>query len=551
VAVAACLSAPARAAEPDSVKYWVLFTDKAEAVDMSAPAESAHATERAMDRRRLRGGPHAASLLKAVSTDYIQYLADLNVRQHVTSNWLNGISAWLTPEKLTRVRTLPFVREVRPVGVAVVEETPLTVDLIDRSPVPPVFRTSSRLAYGPSETQLDVVNAIPPLEQGFNGTGVRLGFLDTTFDNFSHPVFNTLQTEGRLIEVRDFTGLSQTNLHGRSVASIAAGFLDGQIIGPAHGAEIVAATTEFAPTETNQEEDNFVAGMQWLESMGVDVVNVSLGYTTFDDGQHSYTADDLNGDTGITTIAADIAASLGVVVVTSAGNWVSSGCGSPLDCWYYIGTPADGDSVIAVGAVDASGTRASFSSYGPTADGRIKPDVSAMGVTVYHASSTSGLGYGNGTSFSGPMVAGVACQMLQANPALTPMQVLDILKQSASQSQNPDNSLGWGIINAEIAVAAAIAVSTEREHPDTAVRISAYPNPFDDHVTFAFESDDPGHASLRIFDLLGREVARPLDDVVSAGSHSVMWNNDGLAAGIYVYVLTTRDGTRAGQVARL
>ena len=149
------------------------------------------------------------------------------------------------------------------------------------------------------------------------------------------------------------------------------------------------------------------------------------------------------------------------------------------------------------------------------------------------------------------MVAGVACQMLQANPALTPMQVLDILKQSASQSQNPDNSLGWGIINAEIAVAAAIAVSTEREHPDTAVRISAYPNPFDDHVTFAFESDDPGHASLRIFDLLGREVARPLDDVVSAGSHSVMWNNDGLAAGIYVYVLTTRDGTRAGQVARL
>ncbi len=538
----------AKAGTPDSLKYWILFEDRGAGEPEDLTAEI---SDRALERRIRRGLDAAATADFSVSTNYIRSLSESGVQHRVVSRWLNGVSAYLTPTQLKQVRDLPFVRVVRPVGSSYVARTTPALDLTDRSVASPLFSPSASMNYGPSVTQLSVANAIPPLEAGYNGTGVRLGFLDTTYDGFSHPAFTALRDDERLIEVRDFTGLPQSNTHGRSVASIAIGNQPGELVGPAHGVEVLAATTEYAPTETNQEEDNFVAGMEWLEAMGADVVNVSLGYTTFDEGQNSYTIADLDGDTGITTVAADIAASLGVVVVTSAGNWVSFGCGSPAECWYRIGTPADGDSVVAVGAVDATGTRGYFSSYGPTADGRIKPDVSAMGVSVYHAQSSTGYGSGSGTSFSAPMVSGVVCQMLQANPGLKPMQVLDILRQSGNQSQNPDNSLGWGVINAEVAVAAAIAVSTENETPPASFAVSAYPNPFDRHVTFRFRTITPGRASVRVFDLLGRQVGPPQERDVHSGEHAIIWHGDTLSSGVYVYVLETPDGTGTGRLVHL
>jgi subtilisin family serine protease len=546
----------ASATEPDSVKYWILFTDKGP-VDTLDPSAAAHLSEKTLERRRTRGAAESTISDLPVFEPYIKQIRELYIQEQVKTRWLNGISAYVPDPLLPRIRELSFVRDVRPVGTAIAEAVPEALDLTDYSPAPLVVSRSSSAEYGSSVTQLSIVNAITPLEQGFNGTGVRLGFLDTTFDNFNHPVFSRLRSEGRLIEVRNFTGQSQTNLHGRAVASIAAGYLEGQLIGPGHGAEILAATTEYAPTESNQEEDNFVAGLEWMESMGADVVNVSLGYTTFDAGQNSYTSDDLDGDTGITTIAADIAASHGVVMVVSAGNWVdyvsSLGryCNDPSECWYYVGTPADGDSVIAVGGVDASGARSPFSSFGPTADGRTKPDVSAMGSSVYYAATSTGYGFGSGTSFSAPMVSGIVTQMLQANPSLTPTQVLDILRQSASQSQSPDNALGWGIVNAEIAVAAAIAVSVEDETPVADFRLSAYPNPFSDHVTFTLAAESSGPASIVIYDLLGREVAQPLQSDVVHGEHVVVWAGSDLAAGVYVYVATTRSGTRSGRLVRI
>jgi subtilisin family serine protease len=550
-------SRSASAAEPDSLKYWILFTDKGPAEGRLAPPMTTFVSSEARERRRLRGNLESDYYDIPVFMPYIDRLREIHVRQHVISRWLNGISAYLPGDRVPEIVSMPFVRDVRPVGSAVVERVDEALDLTDHSPAPSVLSGNTHAIYGPSETQLSLVNAIPPLEQGYNGTGVRLGFLDTTFDGFSHPAFDVLRSQGRLIEVRDFTGLSQFNLHGRSVASIAAGYLDGELVGPGHGAEILAATTEYAPTETNQEEDNFVAGLEWLESMGADVVNVSLGYTTFDAGQESYTPNDLDGDTGITTRAADIAASHGVVMVISAGNWVdylsSLGryCASPSECWYYIGTPADGDSVIAVGAVDASGTRSPFSSFGPTTDGRTKPDVSAMGTGVYHASTSTGFSYGNGTSFSAPVVSGIAAQMLQANPNLTPNQVATILRQSASQSLSPDNALGWGIVNAEVAVAGAIAAGIEDESPHSDYHMSTYPNPFDGHLTFAVDVGTPGPASITIYDLLGREVAKPLRVNLAPGLHTITWNTAALSAGVYVFVAETPIGTRTGRVVRI
>jgi hypothetical protein len=392
------------------------------------------------------------------------------------------------------------------------------------------------------------MNAIDPLERGINGAGIILGFLDTTYGNFEHPVFAHLQQDNRILGVQDFAQGPQTNTHGLSVASTAVGFAEGTLVGPAYGASVLAATTEYAPSETNQEEDNLVAGMEWLEAEGADVVNISLGYTTFDPGERSYTPADLDGDTGVTTRIVDIAASMGVVVVTSAGN---EGCSSPDFCWYYIGTPADADSAIAVGAVMPDSTKASFSSFGPTADGRTKPDVAAQGMSVVVAAPGGGYRFSAGTSFSSPLVAGVVAQILQVNPDLTPIDVRNILRWTASQSQNPDNRLGWGIVNADAAIRAAEQTSTgtdASETPDAFGVTAAFPNPAAHRTTVAATLKTAAPVRLTLYNLLGQRVATPFDGMLSAGTHRLEIDLSGLPAGPYVYRLAYAGHAAAGTV---
>jgi serine protease AprX len=226
------------------------------------------------------------------------------------------------------------------------------------------------------------------------------------------------------------------------------GFEEGQLIGPAYAAGFILAKTENTFSETPVEEDNWAAAAEWAEALGADVISTSLGYLEYDSPFTSYSFADMNGETAISTRAANLAASLGVVVVASAGN-------SGFDAAHNtLGAPADGRGVIAAGAVDPLGTRAFFSSVGPTADGRIKPDVAAQGVSVKVASPTSPSLYGlaAGTSFSCPLTAGVAALVIQAHPEYTPQQVADALRTTAGQASRPDNLLGYGIVNAAAAV---------------------------------------------------------------------------------------------------
>jgi subtilisin family serine protease len=342
--------------------------------------------------------------------------------------------------------------------------------------------------------------------------------------------------ENRLLGTMNFAPAAQSDRHGLSVSSLAVGFDEGELIGPAYGASVLAATTEFAPSETNQEEDNFVRGLEWLESQGVDVVNSSLGYNTFDAGQRSYTTADLDGDTAITTRAVDIAASLGVVVVTSAGNEGNNS-------WRLITTPADADSVIAVGSVNSSLVLAASSGRGPTADGRIKPDVVAMGSGVWRATSTSGYGSGGGTSFSSPIVAGVACQMLQVNPNLNPIEVRDILRNTASLGDgNENNDYGWGVIDAAAAIAASEQHPTAIGDPTVPSpdfeRVSAYPNPFSSETVFAFRAPvQAGSARLSVFNLLGQRVGVPFEGALQPGLNRIVFQADDLPPGLYLYTL--------------
>ncbi len=376
------LTAAAAAHAQAPTRAWI-FVD-------CPPGAPVALSEAAQQRRALRGhGQQDHTVAPACRAA----LEAAGARLRVESAWLHALSADLDADALARVQALPFVRGLRPVA------------RLGPQRAAPSFGPEALagpalvLNCGASCAQLNAINAVAPLDRGINGRGVKVGFLDTEFGDFNHLVFARMRSEGRLGGTMNFTQGPQSDRHGLNTTSVAVGYGEGNLIGPGWGSTLYAATTEYAPTETNAEEDNFVRGLEWLEANGVDVVNASLGYTEFDPGQRSYTYANLNGNTGVTTRAADAAAARGVVMVVSAGN---EGCASPSQCWYYIGTPADGDSVIAVGATTIAGAKASFSSFGPTADGRIKPDVSAPGVNVVVASAVRRLRHVAGHVVLGP-----------------------------------------------------------------------------------------------------------------------------------------------------
>ncbi len=517
----------AHAQQPAAKKYWLFFTDK------QGATESVFVHPKALKRRALRGNGVAPELDLPVSPRYIAILRRQGIQPIVQSRWLNAVTAYLTPEQQETVHSLPFVRSIRP--VARFAQTPL-----------PISTSTAKMyqdPYGPSAFQLAFINALPPLKNGYQGKGIRIGFLDTAFW-LSHPALIHLSESGRLIATYDFVydreDVSEGHPHGTMTSSTTLGYAPEHLIGPAYGAELLAAHTEYAPTETNQEEDWFVAGMEWMERMGADVVNVSLGYSVFDEGQRSYTYADMDGDTALPTIAADRAAQLGVIVVVSAGN--EGGCGSPQHCWYYITSPADGDSVITVGAVRPDSTLASFSSRGPTADGRIKPDVVALGVSVYVAYPPDAYVYASGTSFSAPLTTGVVAQMLQANPSLGPIEVRDILRATASQADHPDNEMGWGIINADAAVREALQ---RLAPPDNLAQLhlqDVYPNPASRMVTVdILAPESTSSATLELYNALGQRVRKWEVASLYPGLNRHTFSVADLPSGVYFIRLTGTD----------
>ncbi len=428
-----------------TLAVWVFLRDRE-----GAPPAVTGITPRALSRRQVRGsGPLVTDGDRPLSAGYVAQVTREVTRVRHASRWLNAVSVDATPAQVAALRALPFVESVD--LVARFQRKPESDSPAARSSS--ARRSRAAIDYGPSLGQLSQIG-VPDLHAiGLSGEGVIVAVLDSGFDNLTHEAFASM----KILAQYDFVNgdLDVANgrdrgegSHGTSTLSVVGGFADGMLVGPAYGAYFLLAKTEDTTRETPVEEDHWAAAAEWAEAAGADVISSSLGYLTYDTGFRSYTAAQMDGNTAISTRAADLAAERGVVVVNSAGN---DGFDSTHNT---LGAPADGHGVIAVGAVDSAGRRTSFSSVGPSADGRIKPDVAAQGQSVLAAASGTPYSYRyvSGTSFSCPLTAGVAALLLQAHPEATAEQVRAALRGSGSQSSAPNNLLGWGIVNASRAV---------------------------------------------------------------------------------------------------
>jgi serine protease AprX len=435
--------------ENDKVPVWVYFSDKGSSAEQQLSfSPQAFISERAV-QRRLRTLP-ADRLIDLhdipLEPSYVQAVSGVVTKVRHEVKWFNALSVVATREQIDQLRQLPYVSEVEMVARFRRREVlePESRQIPQPHPTQP-----SLIDYGQSFTQNNQINTVAVHNLGIDGSGVLIGIFDAGFSNLTHPALVTRPIVARYDFVTNSPTLG-THSHGQNTFSVIGGFAEGNLIGPAFGSSFVLARTEDATPETPIEEDNWARAIIWADSIGIDVASTSLGYSDMDPPWPGYTWQDMNGNTTVITRAADRAVQMGIVVVNSAGNG-----GTISEPANTLGAPADGFNVIAAGAINSSGTRSGFSSVGPSADGRIKPDVMAMGEGVRGATGATGYtNFLNGTSFSCPLSAGVAALVLSGNLSfnLTPLQVRDAMRQTASRANNPDRFYGWGILDALKAV---------------------------------------------------------------------------------------------------
>jgi len=460
--------------ETTEYRYWIYFKDKGEYKrgDLLKPGTAgydlarAELTEKAIWRRsKVLSEDLVVSYNDLpVHQSYIDQIRGLGLNIHAVSKWLNAVSVKAKKNKLEEAKKLGIVDKIEGVNFLEFVKFPAGKLIINKEQYKVHQPAKNKYDYGVSYWQNEQIKVPALHNSGITGEGVSVGMCDDGFNWRTHVALKTRNVidEFDWIYKDDSVQFQEKpnqlppdkwdqDGHGTATMSTLGGFYQGEIIGPAFDVDFYLSKTELGESETPIEEDFWLEAVEWMESQGAEVITSSLIYKPFDLPHNQYTYKDMNGATTIIVRAAELAASLGVVVVNSMGNESQTNPPS-------IVSPPDGANVIAVGAVDSAGRIAYFSSNGPTSDGRMKPDVVAMGVDVYTAVSysatydTAGYTFSSGTSFSGPLTAGVCALILSAHPELTPAQVMEALKMTASRKDNPNNVYGWGLINAYDAV---------------------------------------------------------------------------------------------------
>jgi serine protease AprX len=474
--------------------FWVQLKDK-KGTSYQTSKPEAFLSQRAINRRSRQ---HIAidETDLPVSQVYLDTLKKRGLEIFHTSKWLNGVTVRIADTaQIRKIAALPFVVSVqytRPANVLKSATNKFNEDDIQAGIDP--------AKYGNAISQLTQLNGQYLHNQGFRGKGIQIAVLDAGFWHTNQiAAFDSLWINKRILGTRDFvdpkSDFYNTHTHGTSVLSCMAGNIPGSIIGTAPDASYYLFRSEQDPSEYLVEEDNWVAAAELADSVGVDVINSSLGYSTFDDPTMNHTYADMNGRKTRITQGANMAFKKGILVFNSAGNEGNK-------AWVRIIAPSDGENVIAVAAVIRDGMRAAFSSVGPAYGGGIKPNVAANGGNTYLITSSGTLGYSSGTSFSSPVLAGMGACLLQANPYANVKQVKMAIEQSAHQYSKPDSLLGFGIPDFEKADKYLKLNSTQSLVLSNSWLV--LPNPFKDYLLLKNQNPGSGKdGTISIFNLQG------------------------------------------------
>lgn len=497
--------------------YWVFFKDKN--TESALPALSPDALENrlwqniALDERDF-----------PVNQAYLSDLNQSGIRVKHPSRWLNAASVVMTPEQAKAIENRPYVKSIHKIMPL------MTANLEQRAD-----STLDSVMVNRYDWQLKMLGLDLLHDAGYTGKGVKMAVFDNGFkfvdqlSGFSH-VFQ----ENRVHYTYDYVDNDQNVFeecasggycrHGSWVFSIIAGIVPGQLQGSAPGADYFLFRTENDASETHQEEDNWVRAAEVADSLGAQIFSTSLGYFLMDTTDVSYQPSDLDGDKAIITRAADIAASKGIIVVNSAGNEGGSN-------WRTIIAPADGDSVIAVGAVNPYLIRASFSSQGNSADGRIKPDIMALGQATYIQDLSGTVVRGNGTSFSCPVLSGMMTCVRQARPNIPAYDLYKAMIASADRFRNPDSLYGYGIPNAG-------KILLETSSLTTSLEIAPNPNS-GVFYTIIQNNSAAYNGEIQIFDAQGKNIVQKNQFLPSGKQVNGM--DISLEPGIYIMRLWNKD----------
>lgn len=578
--------------EDEEAHLWVFFADKGIGSDEERRAALARAeqslTERAR-KRRLRSRPPDRLVDEydlPVSSEYVAAVAGAGAEIRSVSRWLNAASVSIPAGQVQTLVVLPSVESIDLMRTYRWREP--AVEALDsdegarpmRESSPPVHEPTAILPYlgpghslagqsfdyGYSSGQIEQINVDAAHGAGYFGSGVLIAMLDTGFER-RHKSLRHLDQYGQIIAEHDFVygdgdtrynpdtdtlGRTQTD-HGTRVLSLVAGFRPTQLIGPAFAADYLLFATEILnPPDHIIEEHWWIAGSEWADSIGADIISSSLGYQEFDDTT-DYSWSDMDGNTALTTIAADIAASRGILVLNAMGN-VGGFSGD------FINAPADADSIVAVGGIDIDNTLHPSSLRGPTYDGRTKPEVvgpyrawtaqTDVSIPSYEDSIDGRYG---GTSMATALVAGLAALVLEANSSRSAMELREAIMETASSADAPNDSMGWGIADAWAAMTYYGHVQVREEE----TLLDLYPNPFlpAEHaeVIIPFRLLNETDISLRIYSLSGELVKEFTEGELGGrrklageyvGDEALRWNGMNasgkvVASGVYLVILST------------
>ncbi len=462
-----------------------------------------------------------------------QITASIGITVMAKSKWLNCLHIRGTIVNINALKSLSFVASVTFANKYLNPSNRLAMQNHNNR-IKKTLEPQITFNYGGSNNQITMLNGHILHQQNYTGMGKIVAILDAGF-----PTVNTTQPFARLRDnnlilggynyVARSNNFYSENSHGTLVLSTMAGFTDNQLVGTAPDAKYYLFVTENAPTENPVEESLWVEAAEEADRLGADIINSSLGYFDYDNSNYSHSYSDMTGNKTFVSQGANIAFTRGMVVVVSAGN--SGNSANP-----HIASPGDASNVLTIGAVDAMGNLASFSSIGPNFSGQIKPDVLAKGAGSTVATLSGTIGNASGTSFSSPIMAGMVACLWQALPTKTATQIMQIIRNSSGNFNMPSATRGYGVPDFASALSNNLSMSTQ-----TIIKTSVFPNPASDQISFAI-SDAFRNAKLTVFNVLGQTI---YNQKTSGAVQEISLEN--FSNGLYLYTLEKENNKFEGK----